>query len=87
MKSNVLSITVPKEIKLLLEGIAASGYYDSISEFIRDAIRDFLKENKDLRIALTFQLHKANKITLGKAAEILRVSTKEAQEMMRLMEK
>ena len=85
-QSNVLSITIPKDIKLLLEGISEAGYYDSVSEFIRDAIRTFLKENKDLRIALTFQLYKKKKINIAKAAEILEINLKEAKELMDLME-
>ena len=69
-KSNTLSFTVPDELKLKLDAITKIGYYDSLSEFLRDAIRNILTKNKDLRLAIAFELFKNKKISLGKASEI-----------------
>lgn len=70
VKSNTVSFTVPDELKLKLDAVTKIGYYDSLSEFLRDAIRNLLIKNKDLRIAISYELYKEKKISLGKAAEI-----------------
>lgn len=79
-KSNTLSFTVPDDIKLKLDAISKIGYYDSLSEFLRDAIRNLLEKNKDLRLALAYQLFKENKISIGKAAEITHLSIEEIKQ-------
>ena len=73
MTSNTLSFTVPNDLKLKLDGITKTGYYDSLSEFLRDAIRGILDKNIDLRISLAFELYQNNKISLGKAAEDIHI--------------
>jgi len=80
-KSNTLSFTVPNELKLKLDVITKIGYYDSMSEFLRDAIRTLLSQNKDLRISISYQLFKDKKIGLGKASEIIGENTKETKEL------
>ena len=82
-KATTLSFTVPPELKHKLEAVARTGYYDSVSEFLRDAIRTILEERKDLRIAMAYELYKAKKVPLGKAAEILEVSPGEAIEFFK----
>jgi Arc/MetJ-type ribon-helix-helix transcriptional regulator len=84
--SNTLSFTVPNDLKIKLEGITKTGYYDSLSEFLRDAIRSTLTQNKDLRIALAFELYKQEKITLGKAAEIIQESPEEVKALFKARE-
>lgn len=79
-KSNTLSFTVPDELKLKLEAITKIGYYDSLSEFLRDCIRNLLTKNKDLRLAIAFELYKNKKISLGKAAEITHLSLNEIKQ-------
>jgi Arc/MetJ-type ribon-helix-helix transcriptional regulator len=79
-KSNTLSFTVPDELKLKLDAITKIGYYDSLSEFLRDAIRNILTKNKDLRLAIGFELYKNKRITLGKAAEITHLSLNEIKQ-------
>lgn len=80
-KSNVLSFTVPDELKLKLDTIAKIGYYDSLSEFLRDAIRNLLEKNEDLRIAIAYELVKEKKISMGKAVEIAKISLKELKDL------
>lgn len=81
--SNTLSFTVPKELKLKLEGVTKTGYYDSLSEFLRDAIRNLLNQNKDLRIAVAYELYRQNKISLGKAAEIIQETPEQAKNLFK----
>lgn len=82
-KSNTLSFTVPDELKLKLDAITKIGYYDSLSEFLRDAIRNLLTKNKDLRLAIAFELYRNKKITLGKAAEITHLPLNEIKQHLK----
>lgn len=80
-KSNVVTFTVPPEIKRILEAAQQIGYYDSLSEFLRDSIRFTLEKKKHLRIAIAYELYNTKKISLGKAAEILQTSINETKEI------
>lgn len=71
-KSSVLSITVPKDLRLKLDAIVKTGHYDSTSEFIRDCVREHFRNNKDIRIAVAYELFKLKKISLAKSAEIIK---------------
>lgn len=82
-KAETLSFTVPREIKMKLGAISKSGYYDSLSEFLRDAIRSILEQKKDLRIALAYELYKSKRVSLGKAAEIIETTPAEALEFFK----
>lgn len=84
--SNTLSFTVPNDLKTKLEGITKTGYYDSLSEFLRDAIRSILDKNKDLRISLAYELFKEKKISLGKAAEIIQEKPEEVKALFKARE-
>lgn len=83
-KSNTLSFTVPKDLKLKLDAVAHIGHYDSMSEFLRDAIRSHLENNKDLKISIAFHLHKQGKIGLGKAAAMIGEPLEVTKELFKL---
>ena len=85
-KSNTISFTVPNDIKLKLEAVTHIGHYDSLSEFLRDAIRSHFNNNRDLRISVAHLLHKNNKIGLGKAAEIVGEPIAETKELFKQRE-
>ena len=78
VNSYTLSFTVPQHLKMTLDIITKTGYYDSVSEFLRDAIRTTLQEKKDLRICIAYELYKAEYISLGKAAEIIQTTPEKA---------
>jgi len=79
--SSVITFTVPSEIKLVLEAAQQIGYYDSLSEFLRDSIRQMLKNNKDLRIAIAYELYTQKKINIGKASEIIQIPLEQTKEL------
>jgi Arc/MetJ-type ribon-helix-helix transcriptional regulator len=81
--STTLSFTVPKEIKLKLDAVTHIGYYDSVSEFLRDAIRTILQDRKDLRIAIAYELFTKKQISLGKASEIIGGSIEETKDLFK----
>jgi len=80
-----ISFTVPSEIKNWLDAVTETGYYDSLSEFLRDAIRSLLKSEKGLRTAMVSHLYAGGRISLGKAAELLETNLKEAEERLKSM--
>lgn len=82
-KSNTLSFTVPDDIKLKLDAITHIGHYDSLSEFLRDAIRTHFTSNKDLRISVAHHLFNERKIGLGKASEIIGESISETEKLFK----
>ena len=67
---SVESFTLPELMKKEIDVIPKTGYYASRSEFIRDAIRNFLRRNRDLRISIAIELYKAGDISLGRACEL-----------------
>ena len=76
------SFTLPELMKKEIDVIPKTGYYGSRSEFIRDAIRHFLKKNSDLRISIAIELYKLGNISLGRACEI---SEKDYETMKKLI--
>ena len=79
--STVFTFTVPSELKMLLEAAQKIGYYDSLSEFLRDSVRFTLENKKNLRIAIAYELYSEKKISIGKAAEIIKTSIDETKEI------
>ncbi|MBL7148169.1 MAG: UPF0175 family protein [Nanoarchaeota archaeon] len=82
IKSETMSFTVPKTLRLELGAIPETGYYDSTSEFLRDAMRTILAARKDLRVAIATVLYKKGKISLGKAVEIADVNYEEMKKIL-----
>lgn len=82
-KSETVSITVPETLRLELGAIPKTGYYDSTSEFLRDAMRTILSNHKELRIAIASVLYKEEKISLGKAAEIADINYEEMKNILK----
>lgn len=81
-KSETLSFTVPEMLRLELGAIPETGYYDSTSEFLRDAMRTTIAARKDLRIAIASVLYKEGKISLGKAVEVAAVGYEEMKKIL-----
>ncbi len=80
--SETLSFTVPPTLRLELSAIPHTGYYDSTSEFLRDAMRNMLATRRDLRIAIASVLYQEGKISLGKAAEVADVNCEEIKRIL-----
>ena len=82
VKSETISFTAPEMLKLELGAISETGYYDSASEFLRDAMRTILAARKDLRIAIATVLYTGGKISLGKAVEVADVNHEEMKKIL-----
>lgn len=84
--SKVVSITVPSKVKEMLDVVNHLGYYDSLSEFIRDAIRTHLRQHRHLHILIMYHLYKEKKVSLAQAASLLDVPLAEVSELFKHME-
>jgi len=82
LKSETVSFTLPETLRAELGAVVETGYYDSVSEFLRDAMRTILAARKDLRIAIACVLYKEEKISLGKAVEIAGVNYEEMKKIL-----
>lgn len=80
-RSSIVTFTAPKDIKLILEAAQKIGYYDSLSEFLRDTVRYMLENKKYLRTAIAYELYAQKKISIGKAAEIMQTTLQETKEL------
>jgi len=83
MAGETISFTAPDLLKMEIEASANIGYYDNKSEFLRDATRTLLAARKDLRIAISCELYKKEKISLGRAVEIADVGYDEMRKILK----
>lgn len=80
--SEVLSVTMPSLLKREVEVVSKTGYYDSSSEFIRDAVRTLLSARKEVRVGIAIELYKEGIVSLGKVAEMSEISYDEARKLL-----
>ena len=74
------SITLPDMLKRELEYIPLTKYYDSVEEFIKDAIETLLIARKDLRIEIACEMYKNGEISIGKVCEIAGLDIEKVKE-------
>lgn len=84
--SKIVSITVPEGLKEMLEVVPRLGYYDSLSEFIRDAIRSHLTQKRELHVLIMYNLYKERKLSLARAGVMLGLSTAATEDLFKRME-
>lgn len=76
------SYNLPELVKKEIDALVKAGYYSSKSDVVKDALRTFLSEKKNLRLAAAVELYKRGEVSLGKAAEIADVGTVEFKEVL-----
>ncbi|MFW6083479.1 MAG: UPF0175 family protein [Thermoplasmatota archaeon] len=81
-KAKRVSMTLPDIIKREVDAIPETGYYDSRSEFLRDAIRTLLRKRPELRVALACKLYEKGEISLGRAMEIAEEDIESMKEIL-----
>lgn len=77
------SYSLPKLMEDEIEALIDAGYYSSKSDVVKDAIREMLEKNKNLRIAAAIEMYKRGKISIGRAAEIADVNLEEFKQAMK----
>ena len=76
------SYSLPELVKKEIDALVKAGYYSSKSDVVKDALRTFLSEKKNLRLAAAVELYKREEISLGKAAEIADIGIIEFKERL-----
>lgn len=73
-----LPAIIEKELRALIK----HGYYTSIDEAVKDAFRTLLNAKPDLKTVAAIELYKDGTVSLGKAAEIVGVTTIEFKDIL-----
>ena len=76
------SYNLPEIVKKEIDALVKAGYYSSKSDVVKDALRTFLSEKKNLRTAAAVELYKRDEVSLGKAAEIADMGIVEFKEVL-----
>ena len=77
----VVSVSIPSILDEELKALVKTGFYENKSEIFRTALREFLANNRNLRISIALEMYKADKATFAKAAEIAGVPYEEMKEI------
>jgi len=73
---------VPPVLEKELRALIKSGYYRSVEDALKDALRTLLRVKPDLRTVAAVELYKEGEVSLGKAAEIAGVTTIEFKDIL-----
>ena len=77
------SYSLPKVMEDEIDALIEAGYYSSKSDVVKDAIREMLEKNKNLRTAAAIEMYKSGKISIGRAAEIADMSLPDFKEALK----
>ncbi len=67
---NTTYISLPEVVRQQAELLIDAGVYSNMSEFIREAVRRYVQEQKISPVDLAIELYKREKVSLGKAAAV-----------------
>jgi len=77
------SYSLPKLMEDEIEALIEAGYYSSKSDVVKDAIRELLEKNRNLRVSAAVEMYKRGKISIGRAAEIADMSLPDFKEALK----
>lgn len=77
------SYSLPKLMEDEIDALIEAGYYSSKSDVVKDAVREMLEKNKNLRIAAAIEMYKKGRISIGRAAEVANISFEEFKEALK----
>lgn len=73
---------LPATIEMEMKALVRDGYYSSINEALKDAFRTLLNVRPELRTSAVIELYNEGEISIGKAAEMIGVSTIEFKDIL-----
>lgn len=79
---NTTYIHLPGIVKERAEMLVDAGLYGNMSELIREAVRQYVEQQKINNTDLAIELYKKEKVSLGKAAAIAGVSYDEMLDIL-----
>ncbi len=74
------NIILPDMLERELEYVPLTRYYDSVDEFIKDAVETLLIARKDLRTEIACEMYKNGEISIGKTCEIAGLDIEKVKE-------
>ncbi len=77
------SYSLPKLMEDEIDALIEAGYYSSKSDVVKDAVREMLEKNKNLRIAAAIEMYRKGRISIGRAAEVADISLEEFKEALK----
>ncbi len=82
MKIKEMSFTASPRLEMELKAIPDTEYYRDISEFLEDAVKTLMDVRRDLRTAIACTLYEKDKISIGRAMEIVGVDIERMKEIL-----
>ena len=73
---------LPATIEMEMKALVRDGYYANINEALKDAFRTLLSVRPELRTSAVIELYNEGEISIGKAAEMIGVSTIEFKDIL-----
>ena len=75
-------IALPATIEMEMKALVRDGHYANLNEAIKDAFRTLLNVRPELKTSAVIELYKEGEISIGKAAEMVGVSTIEFKDIL-----
>lgn len=75
-------IALPATIEMEMKALVRNGHYANLNEAIKDAFRTLLNVRPELKTSAVIELYKEGEISIGKAAEMVGVSTIEFKDIL-----
>ncbi len=75
-------IALPATIEMEMKALVRDGHYANFNEAINDALRTLLNVRPELKTSAVIELYKEGEISIGKAAEMVGVSTIEFKDIL-----
>ena len=82
VENKKISFIVPPGLEMELKAIPDTEYYRDISEFLEDAVKTLIDGRRDLRAAIACTLYEKDKISIGRAMEIVGVDIERMKEIL-----
>ena len=76
------TIALPATIEMEMKALVRDGHYANLNEAIKDAFRTLLNVRPELKTSAVIELYKEGEISIGKAAEMVGVSTIEFKDIL-----
>jgi predicted HTH domain antitoxin len=70
LRRELIEVTVPESLEEGFDAIPATGLYESVAEFVSEAIKTLWVARKDLRLEVACRLYAQGEISIGKACEM-----------------
>lgn len=74
MRKELIEVTIPESLEEGFDAIPSTGLYESVAEFVSEAIKTLWAARKDLRLEIACRLYAQGKISIGRACEIAEVN-------------